>query len=162
MGDLSPMTAALSPELLAQLFTQESNDPFLTLITLTHESFSTIRLVNNSVDIVSRGETFSAFPVKITLPVDDGESAREVRMEFDNVGLEILDEIRSVTTPIGVKLEMVLASIPDAVQIELGELAIHQINYNKSRISAVLIMDGFLNTEITSEKYVPSIYPGIF
>ena len=157
------MANNLTPELLAQLYTQESNDPFLTLITLTHDSFAgPIRLVNNSEAIVSRGETFLAFPVKIQLPVDDGETGREVKIEFDNVALDLINEIRTVTTPISVTLEMVLASMPDAVQIELAELVLGNLNYNKTRISASLIMDGFLSTELTSEKYTPSAYPGIF
>lgn len=157
------MSNALSPELIAQLYTQESNDPFLTLITLTHDSLVTpIRLVNNSENIISRGETFQAFPVRIRLPVDDGESIREVKMEFDNVSLQLMDLVRTATSNIRVKIEMVLASIPDAVQIDLDELALGNISYNSQRISASLLMDGLLNTELTSERYTPSVYPGLF
>ncbi len=152
----------LSPEVLAQLFSQESNDPFLALVTLSHPSFTTLRLVNNSQNIVSRGNTYLAFPLKFRLPVDDGESAREVQMEFDNVGLELIDEIRSVTTPIDVKIELILASLPNAVQTSLEELKISNISYNSKVITAKLYMDGFLNVEMTSEKYNPSTYPGLF
>ncbi len=157
------MANSLTPELLAQLYYQESEDVFLTLLTLTHPSFAgPIRLVNNSVDIISRGQTFTAFPFKLRLPVDDGESAREVSIEFDNVSLEILDELRTVTTSIEVKMEMVLASIPDEVQISIEELKIQAVNYNKQVISARLFLDSFLTTELNSEIYSPTLYPGIF
>jgi hypothetical protein len=157
------MANSLTPELLAQLYYQESEDVFLTLLTLTHPSFAgPIRLVNNSVDIISRGQTFTAFPFKLRLPVDDGESAREVSIEFDNVSLEILDELRTVTTSIEVKMEMVLASIPDEVQISIEELKIQTVNYNKQVISARLFLDSFLTTELNSEIYSPTLYPGIF
>ena len=156
------MPNALSNQLLAQLMSQESTDPFLTLLTLSHADFDTIRLVNNSEDIVSRGETFIAFPFKIGLPADDGERTREISIEFDNVALELITEIRSVTTEIDVKLEMVLASIPDDVQISFEELKIQSLNYTKQRISARLFLDSFLTTEISSEKYTPLIYPGLF
>jgi len=157
------MANSLTPELLAQLYNQESEDVFLTLLTLTHPSFAApIRLVNNSVDIISRGDTFIAFPFKLKLPVDDGESAREVSIEFDNVSLEILDELRTVTTSIEVKMEMVLASIPDEVQISIEELKIQAVNYNKQVISARLFLDSFLTTELNSEIYSPTLYPGIF
>lgn len=155
----------LTPELLAQLYAQESNDPFLTLVTLSHPSFaSDILLVNNTADVVSRTNTYSAFPLKITLPVDDGEKTREASIEFDNVSLELIDELRSVTnTPrINVKLELVLASLPNDVQMSLEELKIGSISYNKKVISAKLVMDDFLNTELTSEKYGPSNFPGLF
>jgi hypothetical protein len=152
----------LSPELLAQLYCQNSDDPFIALVTLSHPSFTTLRLVNNTVNVVSRGNTFLSFPLRFRLPVDDGESAREVHMEFDNVGLDLIDEIRTVTTPIDVTIELVLASLPNVVQVELGELKISNISYNSKSITAKLYLDGFMNVEMTSEKYSPSLYPGLF
>jgi hypothetical protein len=153
----------LSNELLAQLYSRESNDPFLTLITLSHPDFSSdIRLVNNSVDIVSRGETFVAFPVNIILPSDDGESTREVSITFDNVSRELMNELRTIITPIDVKLEMILASIPDIVQIELAELKIQSISYDAKKVAAKLVMDNFLNVEMTSERYTPEAFRGLF
>lgn len=152
----------LSNELLNQLFKQESEDPFLMLVTLSHDDFDTIYLVNNTVNISSRGISYIAFPVKITLPSDDGETQREVSIEFDNASAALIAAIRSVTTLIDVKIEMVLASNPDKVEIELGELRIKNINYNKTSIRAHLFMDDFLNTEVTGEKYNPTNFPGLF
>lgn len=156
------MSVELSPALLAQIFSQESNDPFLTLLTLTHESIDTVRLVNNTKDITSRGEVFQAFPMQVRMPVDDGETTRSFQIEFDNVSLLLIEAIRTVTTPIKVKLEMVLASMPDAVQISHEDLEIKNISYNKRRVTATIILDNFLNTEVTSEKYFPSNFPGLF
>lgn len=159
------MANQLSPELFAQIYGAQSDDPFLTLVTLSHASFpDDIRLVNNSDNITSRGALFLAFPVKIRLPVDDGETNREVAIEFDNVSLDLIDEIRNVTSGerITVKLEMILASIPDEVQISLEELFILSVSYNKSRISARLGLDSFLNTELSSERFNPSNFPGLF
>ncbi len=157
------MSNSLSPQLIAQLMAQESSDPYLILITLTHPSFAEpIRLVNNSEDIISRGDTFLAFPVSIRLPADDGESQRQVAIEFDNVSRFLTDSIRSVVTPIDVKLEMILASIPDTVQMSLEELKVQNLTYNSNRISARLILDNFLNVELTSERYTPNNFPGLF
>lgn len=157
------MSNTLSAELLAQLFAQTSNDPYLTLITLSHESFDEdIRLVNNSADLVSRGLTFQAFPMKIRFPVDDGETARDFTIDFDNASIELIESIRSVTTQISVHLEMVLASLPDVVQVEQGELNIATITYTSTRITARIVLDSFLNVEMTSERYGPSNFGGIF
>jgi hypothetical protein len=162
MGNTTVMAHNLSPELLAQLYGQNSGDPFLTLLTLSHTSFSDIRLVNNTADIVSNGLTFTAYPFKLVLPRDDGDTSREINIDFDNVGLELVDIIRTVTDAIDIKLEMVLASIPNEIQMSFQELKIQSIVYNKHRISAKVFLDSFLNTEISSEKYTPSIYPGLF
>ena len=159
---VNALSRDLSNALLAELYGQESGDPFLALFTFSHPSFDTIRLVNNTVDIVSNGETFMAFPVNITMSPDNGETLREVQLELDNVSLELIEELRTVTDYIDVKVEMVLASNPDFVEIELGELKIKNVQYNASRITARLFMDDFLNTELSGEKYAPTNFPGLF
>jgi hypothetical protein len=157
------MANSLSPELLAEIFAQESSDPFLTLVTLSHTTFAEdILLVNNSKDIVSRGNTYLAFPMKIRLPVDDGETQRDFSLEMDNASLEFIEEIRTVTSRISVKFEMILASLPDDVQMAQEDLAIVAVTYNSKKISARIAMDSFLGVEITCEKYSPTSYPGIF
>lgn len=151
----------LSNALKRQIFSQESDDPFLTLVTLTHTSF-TARLVNNSSDVVSGGFNFTAFPMKIRLPVDDGETARDFAIEFDNVSLDLITNLRSVTGDIGVKVQLILASMPDVIQVEYTDLFIRSVSYNAKTISARVVMDSFLAIEMTSERYTPSIYPGLF
>lgn len=118
--------------------------------------------MNNVDSVVSRGDTFTAFPFKIRLPADDGESAREVNLEMDNVSLEFLDEIRTATTPIEVKLEMILASVPDDVQISIEELKIQTVNYGRDKITARLFMDNFLNSSMDAEVYSPLSFPALF
>jgi len=152
----------ISNALLSQLYAQESNDPFLVLLTLTHVSFGTLRFVANTVDITSRGNTFEAFPFKITLPADDGESLKDIVLTLDNVSLQLITSLRSITNYIAVKIELVLASNPDLVEIEIDGLKINSVSYNAESISANLILDNFLNTELTSEKYTASLYRGLF
>jgi len=83
-------------------------------------------------------------------------------MTLDNVTLELIDELRTVTTPISVHIEMVLASDPDAVQIDVGDLKLRNITYNRQTILGNLYLDDFLSTEMASEKYTPTTFPGIF
>lgn len=156
------MARELSDNLLSQMNSESSIDPFLALITLSHESFDTLYLVNNTESIVSRGNTYNPFPVKVKLPTDDGETQREVSLVLDNVSLELIEEIRTPTTPIECKVEMILASNPDIVEISYDELKIKNVSYTKQNISAKLYLDDFLDTELTSEKYTPTSFPGIF
>jgi len=152
---------SLTPELLSQIYGQTSNDPFLMLVTITYNS-TPIRLVANSADVVSNGNTYTAFPVTAVLPIDDGESDRSVAMTFSNVDLSLIDEIRSATNPLPVQIDMVLASDPDTIQLSITDLKIRNVNYNASQITAQLYLDDTLNTEVPSEKYTPSTHPGIF
>lgn len=156
------MSNELSAQLLAQFYGQISDDPFLMLLTITHDDFDPIYLVNNTVNQTSRGIEFLAFPMSITLPTDNGDAAREVSIDFDNVSLELIAELRTVTTPMDVKIEMVLASDLDTVQLSLEELKLRSVVYDQQRVSAKLLLDNFLNVEMTSEKYSPGLYPGLF
>lgn len=156
------MSNDLSSNMLNQLFSQNADDPFLMLVTITHQSFDPVYIVNNTEQIVSNGNTFLPLPMRVTLPTDDGETLREVTLEVDNVSLELIDELRSVTDLMDAKVEMVLASNPDFVEISIEELKIRSVTYNKQTIQAKLFMDDFLNTELTSERYSPQNFPGIF
>lgn len=157
------MSQNLSPELIAQLFSQSSTDPLLTLITMSHVSWVSDKwFVNNTESIISNGLTFLPFPMRITLPVDDGESARQVAIEFDNVSLDLVNNIRSVTSPINIRIQMILASIPNDIQMSIDELRVGNITYDKHKVSARLYMDNFLSSALTSERYAPQNFPGIF
>lgn len=157
------MSNELTPELKSQMFSQESDDPFLTLLTLSHlETSWAARLVNNSSDIVSNGYTFTAFPMKIKLPVDDGEQARDFTITIDNVSLELIQTLRTVTTAINVKIEMVLASMPNVVQLSFDDLQIRTIAYDAKQITAKIVLDNFLTVGMTSERYNPTNFPGLF
>lgn len=153
---------SLTPQLYSQIFSQSSEDPFLPLITLSHPDFDDIRLVNNNEAVTSNGLVYQAYPFKITLPPDDGESTREVSINFDNVGLDLIPLFRTVTDSIEVKIEFVLASLPDEVQISFQELKIQSVNYSNANISARLYLDSFLNTALSSEVYTPTAFPGLF
>jgi hypothetical protein len=155
------MANELSTELKAQLFAQQSDDPFLTLVTLTGTGF-TYRLVNNTRDIISNGETFTAFPMKVRLPTDDGESARDFQIEFDNSSLLLLAALRSVTEPIGCQIDMILASMPNVIQMSTSDLLIRSISYDESKVSARIVLDNFITVGMTSERYTPIAFPGMF
>lgn len=157
------MSNELSNALKAQLFANESTDPFLQLVTLDHESFTTpIYLVDNSEEIISNGKTYSPFPMKIILPQDDSEAEKQVRISFDNVSRFLVDELRSITTPINIKIEMVLASNPNLIEIVLDDLQLRNITMTLQQIEGILVLDDFLRTELSSEKYTPSNFPGLF
>ena len=156
---------SLSPELIQQIFAQNSTDPFLTLITLSHPNWpSDLRFVNNTVNIISRSNTFLAFPFSIVLPKDDGESVKQIKIDFDNVSLELIDEIRSASgnSLITINIEMILASLPDVVQMSYNELEILSANYNRATISLSIGLNDFLIVGLTSEKYAPSNFRGLF
>ncbi len=156
------MSRQLSNQLKAQIFAAQSDDPFLTLLTFTHPDLTSIRLVNNQEDIVSRSNTYQAFPFKIAFPTDDGESLPEIQLVLDNASLDLIEPLRTITTPAFIELETVLASTPDVVEFEFTDLELKGIVYNNSTITASLALSDFLGTQIPGEVYDPTRYRGLF
>lgn len=157
------MSRDLSNNLKQELFAQESGDPFLLLIEVSHPTdFATMYFAQNTEDVVSNGNTYKAFPVEIKLPDDTEESVPTIEMTFDNVSLELIDEFRQATSDVTFKLKGVLASLPDVVEIEYNELKLTNISYNATTLNATLAIDDLLSEGLTSEKYEPTFYAGIF
>jgi len=153
---------ALSPSLFAEMTARESSDPFLMLITISGQGITPIHMVNNTEPITSRSVEYIAFPLKVVLPVEDGDTTPIIKITFDNVSLELIDELRSITAPLTVEIEAVLASSPDTVEISYDQLKLGNITYNDQTVEASLFFDDILNSAIPSEKYEPQTYSGIF
>ena len=146
-----------------QVFDPTMTDPFLFLVKLSHASWaSDVRLVNNNESITSNGDLYDAAPMLVKLPQEDGQSVPIVQLEIDNISLELIEEIRSITSPITAAIYGVLGSDPDNVEMSLEELLITSISYNAAKITATLVLDDFLNQGIPGEKYDPSTYPSLF
>jgi Domain of unknown function (DUF1833) len=158
------MPRDLSANALKEIFSQQSSDPFLFLFTFTHPDYpgQFFRFVNNLVDITSRGDVYSAMAIKITLPVEDGNSIPTVMLEMDNVGLEILSEMRKVTSPFTVLVELILASDPSYIEMSVPDMLLTKLTYDASRLTGTLTSDNFLNQKLPSGIYSPNFFPGIF
>lgn len=155
------MSRTISTTLFNQITNQINDDPLL-LIIRVFDAPNTVYLVNNTEDITSNGQVYQSFPVKVTLADDDGDSQAQVQVEFDNVSLELLEEIRTITTPIPCEIDLILASAPDSVEIALRDLLIRDVTYDASTIKGTLTADDFLNSRFPADTYTPTDYPGIF
>ncbi len=147
---------------LAELFAQNSADPFLMLLTVTHSQWATKRFVNNNEEIISRGLVFTPLIFDLVLPVDDGETIPTMKLVIDNVGLTLMSELRKIETAPDVKLEVVFGSDRDRVEMEVTDLKLNNVKYDKMQITGVLSFDDFLNTAIPSARYTPKDFPGMF
>lgn len=145
-----------------QLLDQYSDDPCLVLLTLSHLKWETIRLVNNLEKITSRGQEFQPLAFQITLPGDDGESVPTVGITLDNVDLGLMREFRMITDSPSIKLELIFASFPDVVEMEVNDLKLDNVTYDSGQIKGTLTFDNLLNTKIPSDTYTPKDFPGMF
>lgn len=157
------MTRALSARALASLLAHESRDAFLLLATLTDPVTGTVyRVANNTEDVVSSGQTFSACAFGFAFPPDDDEAPKGVQIQIDNVDLRLIGMLRSVTKPIACALQVVVAATPSVVEMELPYLQIVEVEWNELVVTGKLASDDPLNQKYPAHIYEPRTFPGMF
>ena len=127
--------------------------PYLMLVTIDTGAGGLVRFVNNNVNVPSRGNTFVALPVSLSISSDDGESVRSADLTLDNVTLELIDWVRSLTEEVPVIIEMVFGDSPDTVESSISNLVIKEATYDDFSITATLSADDDLNQKVPSDTY---------
>ena len=67
-------------------------------------------------DIVSRGNTFTAYPFDLSLPAEDPDQISTVQLSIDNVDHSFVQSLRQISSPVTATIEVVFASSPDTVE----------------------------------------------
>lgn len=146
----------------AQALAQHNDDPFLVLLTLTHATLAeTIYVVNNRQKLVSRGNTYIAYPFTIDLPTDNDE-APQARITIANVSRAIGYALEKLITPPLALIEIVLASSPDHVERSWDQFELTGVTWDAMRMTGTL-----RHREVWSEYYpryrvTPKDFPGLF
>lgn len=142
---------------------QETGEVFLVLLTIDPGNGDVpTRVVNDAVNLVSRGETFQAFPFEIELPADDPETLRRVRLRLDNIHRALVPLLRGIVSPPRVTLEVVRAAEPDIVEAGPFALQFASVQYDAREIVVELGAEDILNSRFPAGDYSPADYPGLF
>jgi hypothetical protein len=158
------MPRPLSPRAILEAQRLNSDEVFLTLITILMDGAADgdIRVVNNTEDIVSRGETFLACPFQIVLPDEVDYATTNARIEIDNVDPSIWQGIRALGFAPEVRLEVILASETDVVLISSAGLKLREAIATSTVISGVLVPDTIWQTGYPEGDYDPPQNRGLF
>lgn len=155
------MSRSLSTTAKQAIFSQETTEVFLMLVTLEHADITTVRVVNNWENITSNSNTFVGYPFEFRIPSEDGESLSTVDLVITNVDKLLVDEVRSISTPIDVTLQIVLASDPDTVEASFS-MKMRQVEYDANLLKGTCNFEDLLNEPYPAGIYSPIDYPGLF
>lgn len=157
------MPRPLSAPAMSALMAQVTDEAFLVLITFTHVPTSeTYRCVLNTEDIVSNGETFTATYFEFTLPETSDRAPQGCQIAVDNVDQRLVGLLRSITEPLQVLVQLVLASSPDTIEMELPDLVLREADWDSSKITGTLVSEDPLNQKFPGNIYDPRTFQGIF
>jgi hypothetical protein len=170
---------SLSANAIAKLFSPESDDVFITLLTISGSGFTTIRIADNyttrlsetSEDIVYGVQSnlggattynFVYLPFSLSLPTEEFSSAPRCNLTVQDVTRYLIPTIRSISSAPSVQIDIVLASDPDVVEVTFGSFLIGNINYNANTVSAELVVESLAVEPFPQHTFNPSYFPGLF
>lgn len=157
------MSRNLSAGARQAIFAAESGEAFIILLTFTYESLAApIRVGSDSVDTVSRGQAYIAYPFDLTLPDDDEGRAPRARLVIDNVDRQIVATLRNLATSPVLTLEIVRAAAPDVVEAVFHDFRLRNVRYDSHVIEADLTIEDFTAEPYPAGSFCPSLFPGIF
>ena len=111
---------------------------------------------------VSRGDDYLFCPMEVVLPDDAADSVPRARLQISNVDRRTITAMRSTPTPAKVRMEIVLASAPDDIEIDWPEFDLSGAEYDANQISFDLTMNDIALEPYPAQTFKPAWFPGLF
>lgn len=153
----------MTPDAVAAVLAQESGEVFLCLAEITHETLQApLRFVDNTENVSHGGEIYQAVAFKFTPPTSTGENDTPARLAIDNIDRAVMELIIPISTPLKINFKVVLASSPDTVEWESGDLILRDITANVQQISGSLYDVYIADRVLPGITFSPFDFPGLF
>ena len=134
----------------------------LVLLKIDHADISTpIRIVNNKVEIISNGETFNAFPFRISLPDNLEDAPPRAQLRIDNVSREIGEAIRSISTPADVTIQVVRQAALDHIEASWPAMRLTNARYDALTVRGDLEFEDLTREPYPAHTFSPAEFPGL-
>jgi len=169
-------TAAYSQgAFLEDMHAAETGTVLILLLTLTHPDWDepvrlstdpTARLSETSTDVlygtVSGGLSYYFLPLKITLPSQTEEGPLKMRVVLDNVSRDLVAQLRSLSSPPSVDVDLVATAQPNVVLASWPQFLLVNIQYDALTISGELVLEMLVHEPFPAGTFTPSEFAGLF
>ena len=159
------MARTVPSAVVSAINAQTTSSVFLVLMDIVHPSFTTVRIVNNTEDITSNGNTYTAFPFNVVLPPDTEEFQPKLQVGVVNVTRLLIDEVRTIAGSdqrAKATITVIEASDPDTALATYSNFEVVNLRYDANEMSFDLIIDTFLTEPFPAGSFTPSTFPGLF
>jgi hypothetical protein len=145
------------------LYAQETGEVFLVLLTIDHADLaSPIRVSSDAVDTLSRGDTYVAFPFRLSLPEDGDDRPPRARLAIDNVDRTIVQSLRQIGSAPRVLIEVVRGADPDSIEAAFPDFELTDAHYDALTVQGDLTLESFLREPYPAALFTPADFPGLF
>lgn len=157
------MPRALSSAALRSIYQSQTDEVFITLLTISAKGLSEpIRVSSDARNTVSRDSLYLAFPFKTGLISEREDQVPEITLQIDNVDRSIISVLRGLDSPPTVTVEVVLASDLDTLQYNPLDLTMRTADYDAQTIQAKLYPENIMNQAMPGRIFSPADFPGLF
>jgi hypothetical protein len=170
--------SSLSAEALKTVFSPDADKDLIILLTITSRNAlgvtTTTRLANNYLTrisetaddimygVVSRSQNYLFIPFTFTLPTEEDTGAPRCRIAIFDATRYLIPLIRNIVGAPSIKIEVVLSSTPDTVEIDFGSFLLGGISYNADSISGELMVESLAQEPFPAHSFTPSYFAGLF
>lgn len=157
------MARSVSLAAMQAALAQETAKVFLVLMEVDHADWGApVRLVNNTENITSGGNVYTAFPFYAKMPDDLEDREPVAEITVSNVTRELIDEVRNIHSGLTVALKVVLADTPSTIEWGPIEMDVRSISYNADSVTFLLGMQAFSREPFPYPAFTPNKFPGLF
>lgn len=158
------MAKAYTANFKSTLAEVAANEAPLILLEINHPDLTApVRVVNDTQDVISNGNTYIAFPFRCTLPDDFEGQASKARLSINNVGKDLMYWIETTNGGSGstCTFKQILRSVPNTVEWSIT-MNLFNVNVTMQEISAELGFENLFSRPAIKMQYRPDNSPGIF
>nr|BDD44769.1 hypothetical protein 2 [bacterium] len=145
------------------LFAQETDQVFLVLLEIDHADLgSLVRLVNNTQNVTSNGNMFTACAFKFDPPIEVDGTIKPSRLTIDNIDRQIVDMVRSLDSAPTVEASIIRAAAPDTIEAGPWSFYLRNVSYNADVVSGELLPEHGLRLNASTVRYRNIEFPGLY
>lgn len=159
------MARTLPTSIIQEMNKETSSVLLLALLEISHSAFATVRLVNNTEDVISNGDLYQAFPFSVVLPPDTDDSLPFLRVSLSNVTRELVDEARGIagsSERAKASIRLVEFADPDTVLAAWTDYDVRGIKYDQNMFQFQMTVETFLVEPFPGDAMNPTNVPGVF
>lgn len=158
------MARAYSPEYKSTLAAVSAPEAPLVLLEINHvDLVAPIRVVNDTQNITSNGNTFTAYPFKFILPSDYENQLPKAKIAIDNIGRDLMEWIESSGGAAGatIRFMQIMRSRPNQIEWEIT-MSLYNLQVNPMEVTAELGFENLFAKPAISIQYRPETCAAIF
>ena len=136
----------------------------LILLEINHPQLTQpVRVVNDTQDLLSNGNTYVGFPFRCVLPDDFENQLPKARLAIDNVSRDLMYWIETTGGGQGstATFKQVMRSNPDLIEWSI-QMSLFNVNVTMQEISAELGFENLFGKPAISLRYTPTTSPGLW